>query len=186
MKDPRPAMISARPPERRSRVAKSWKTRTGSSELRTVTALVNRMLTWPAHRGENEGRGPTPTNRAGVLADAEDVQPDLLGELRLFDELAHTRGSGRRPVPRRVGCGFGEGVESKFHVDGRWSVVRVSHQARFGAPKVPCVWPVAPVTHHSPLVACRSALRSPPSDRCPARRVPLAARSTRTAEPLNG
>ncbi len=36
-------MISARPPESRSRVAKSWKTRTGSSELITETALVRRM-----------------------------------------------------------------------------------------------------------------------------------------------
>jgi hypothetical protein len=36
-------MISARPPERRSRVANSWKTRTGSSELMTLTALVRRM-----------------------------------------------------------------------------------------------------------------------------------------------
>ena len=35
MKEPRPAMISARPPESRSSVAKSWKTRTGSSELST-------------------------------------------------------------------------------------------------------------------------------------------------------
>jgi len=43
MKEPRPTMISARPPEIRSRVAKSWKTRTGSSELRTVTALVRRI-----------------------------------------------------------------------------------------------------------------------------------------------
>ena len=36
-------MISARPPESRSSVAKSWKTRTGSSELITVTALVRRI-----------------------------------------------------------------------------------------------------------------------------------------------
>ena len=36
-------MISARPPEIRSSVAKSWKTRTGSSELSTETALVSRM-----------------------------------------------------------------------------------------------------------------------------------------------
>ena len=43
MNEPRPAMISARPPESRSSVAKSWKTRTGSSELRTDTALVSRM-----------------------------------------------------------------------------------------------------------------------------------------------
>ena len=43
MKDPRPTVISARPPEMRSSVAKSWNTRTGSSELSTVTALVSRM-----------------------------------------------------------------------------------------------------------------------------------------------
>ena len=43
MNEPRPAMISARPPESRSTVAKSWKTRTGSSELSTVTALVSRI-----------------------------------------------------------------------------------------------------------------------------------------------
>ena len=43
MNEPQPAMISARPFEMRSSVAKSWKTRTGSSELRTVTALVRRM-----------------------------------------------------------------------------------------------------------------------------------------------
>ena len=43
MNEPRPAMISARPPESRSSVAKSWKTRTGSSELSTETALVRRI-----------------------------------------------------------------------------------------------------------------------------------------------
>ncbi len=43
MKEPRPAMISARPSESRSRVAKSWNTRTGSSELSTLTALVSRI-----------------------------------------------------------------------------------------------------------------------------------------------
>ena len=43
MNEPRPAMISARPPDSRSSVAKSWNTRTGSSELSTVTALVRRM-----------------------------------------------------------------------------------------------------------------------------------------------
>ena len=43
MKEPRPAMISARPPEIRSTSANSWKTRTGSSELSTVTALESRI-----------------------------------------------------------------------------------------------------------------------------------------------
>src|SRR5438094_58593 len=50
MNEPRPAMISALPSERRSRVENSWKTRTGSSELSTETALVRRMrfVRWEA------------------------------------------------------------------------------------------------------------------------------------------
>lgn len=44
MNEPRPAMISARPLEMRSSVENCWKTRTGSSELSTVTALVSRMF----------------------------------------------------------------------------------------------------------------------------------------------
>ena len=44
MKEPRPAMISARPPEIRSTVEYCWKTRTGSSDDSTVTALVSRMF----------------------------------------------------------------------------------------------------------------------------------------------
>ena len=43
MNEPRPAMISARPRLRLSRVANCWKTRTGSSELSTDTALVSRI-----------------------------------------------------------------------------------------------------------------------------------------------
>jgi hypothetical protein len=39
--DPRPAIISALPSDSRSNVEKSWKTRTGSSELSTETALDN-------------------------------------------------------------------------------------------------------------------------------------------------
>ena len=43
MNEPRPAMISALPPEMRSTWANCWKTRTGSSEERTVTALDKRI-----------------------------------------------------------------------------------------------------------------------------------------------
>jgi len=43
MKEPRPAMISARPLESKSRLANCWNTRTGSSELSTLTALLKRM-----------------------------------------------------------------------------------------------------------------------------------------------
>jgi hypothetical protein len=43
MNDPRPRMTSARPFDAASTVAKRWKTRTGSSELSTVTAEPSRM-----------------------------------------------------------------------------------------------------------------------------------------------
>jgi hypothetical protein len=59
MKKPRPTMISARPLERRSRVANCWKTRTGSSEPRTATALVRRIRSVraaAAARTTGEGR----------------------------------------------------------------------------------------------------------------------------------
>ena len=36
-------MISARPPDNRSSVANCWNTRTGSSLLSTLTALVSRI-----------------------------------------------------------------------------------------------------------------------------------------------
>src|SRR4028118_2336459 len=107
-------MISARPPETRSRVAKSWKTRTGSSELSTVTALLRRMFSVrvaaasaPAGEGtaqsgrggaradvlrgrggrERRGRRGDGVVRAVVLADAEDVEADRVRQLYLLDEL---------------------------------------------------------------------------------------------------
>ena len=43
MNEPRPAMISALPPEIRSTWANCSKTRTGSSEESTVTALESRI-----------------------------------------------------------------------------------------------------------------------------------------------
>jgi hypothetical protein len=43
VKEPRPRMISARPFESASTVEKRWNTRTGSSELSTVTAEPRRM-----------------------------------------------------------------------------------------------------------------------------------------------
>ena len=90
MNEPRPAMISARPPEIRSSVAKSWKTRTGSSELMTLTALVSRMRFVRARRrGEHDRRRGDDEVRPVVLADAEDVEPDLVGELDLLEQVAH-------------------------------------------------------------------------------------------------
>lgn len=43
MDDPRPAVISTRPPETASAVANCWNTRTGSSVLSTLTELPRRI-----------------------------------------------------------------------------------------------------------------------------------------------
>ena len=89
MNEPRPAMISARPPDSRSSVANCWKTRTGSSELSTVTALVRRMrFVRAAAGGEHDGGRRDGVVGPVVLADAEHVEPDLVGELDLLDQLA--------------------------------------------------------------------------------------------------
>jgi hypothetical protein len=65
MKDPRPAMISARPFESRSSVAKSWNTRTGSSELSTETALVRRIVRvrWAAAASTTAGADTVKSGR---------------------------------------------------------------------------------------------------------------------------
>ena len=82
-------MISARPPESRSSVENSWKTRIGSSELRTVTALVEPDPLRPRRDGgEHDRRRRDGEVGPVVLADAEDVEPDLVGELGLLDDLA--------------------------------------------------------------------------------------------------
>ena len=100
MNEPRPAMISARPPESRSSVANSWNTRTGSSELSTVTALVRRMRSVrAAAAAEHDRRRRDGEVGPVVLADAEDVEPDLVGELDLLDQVAQPlRGADRLPA----------------------------------------------------------------------------------------
>ena len=98
MNEPRPAMISARPPESRSSVAKSWKTRTGSSELSTRDRARQ-----PDPLGARRGGGEHDRRRrdgevgAVVLADAEDVEPDLVGELDLLEQVA-------QPLPGHPPC----------------------------------------------------------------------------------
>ena len=89
MNEPRPAMISARPPDSRSSVANCWKTRTGSSELMTLTALVSRMRDVRAAAAASTTAGAD-HHEVGpvVLAHAEHVEARLVGEDDLLDEVA--------------------------------------------------------------------------------------------------
>ncbi len=52
---------------------------------------------------------------AVVLADPEDVQPDLVGERRLLDQVAQALRGRDRPPRGRVGRELREGVETEFH-----------------------------------------------------------------------
>ena len=64
MNEPRPTTISARPCETRSSVAKFWKTRTGSAELRTfffMRDMLQHDLDWyQAHFQSENGGEPKP------------------------------------------------------------------------------------------------------------------------------
>ena len=62
MNEPRPTTISALPCEMRSSVAKSWKTRTGSSALWTWTALARRIRPVRAAAAERMTAGDVSRN----------------------------------------------------------------------------------------------------------------------------
>jgi hypothetical protein len=104
MNDPRPAMISARPPERRSSVAKSWKTRTGSSELSTLTALVRRMRsvraaaaasTTAGAETANSGRWCSPTPKTSRPSSSASAISSSRSRRRACGEMVRpVRGSG--------------------------------------------------------------------------------------------
>ena len=115
MNEPRPAMISARPRDRRSSVANCWNTRTGSSELMTETALVSRIrVVRSAAAASTTAGAETAKSRPVVLADAEHVEPDLVREHDLLDELAQPRpgvGLAGRTGPAQLP----EGVEPELH-----------------------------------------------------------------------
>ena len=81
MNEPRPRITSARPFETASRVANRWKTRTGSSELSTVTAEPSRIRSVrPAMAASTTSGADDREVVAVVLADAEEVEAELVGE----------------------------------------------------------------------------------------------------------
>ena len=108
-------MISARPPETASRVEKRWYTRTGSSVLRTVTAVPSRM------RLVRDAIAPRRTSGAlirevgtVVLADAEKVDADPIGQLGLGDDVTEDLGLRLGPAVLVRGD-VTEGVDTQFN-----------------------------------------------------------------------
>ena len=89
MNEPRPRITSARPLDGASSVEKRWKTRTGSSERSTVTAEPSRMrFVRAGDRGQHHLRRRDGEIGAVMLADADEVDADLVGEHCLLDDVA--------------------------------------------------------------------------------------------------
>ena len=70
-------------------------------------------------RGEHDGGRRDGEVGPVVLADAEDVEPDLVGELHLLDEVPQPLGRADRPPRLRVGRHLGERVDPELHAP-RW------------------------------------------------------------------
>ena len=89
MKDPRPRITSARPFESASSVENRWKTRTGSSVLRTVTDEPSRMRSRaPGDRREHHLGRRDREVASVVLADAKSVEAELIGQHGFLDDVA--------------------------------------------------------------------------------------------------
>ena len=141
MNEPRPSITSARPLERASTVEKRWKTRMGSSELRTVTAEPSRMLLGPGGGGGQEHlRGGHCEVAAVVLPHAEGVKSDGVGQLRLVQQLPQHLGV-RLGCRRDVHADVAERVQAEQDLAGTHgsggSTVAV------GSPAGAAVWPGA-------------------------------------------
>jgi len=66
-------------------------------------------------RGEHDSRGGDSELGPVVLADAEHVEADLVGELDLLEQVAQPLRRRDRPAGCRVGRHFREGVDAQFH-----------------------------------------------------------------------
>ena len=87
----------------------------GSSELSTLDR-ARRAGCARALGGRREHDGGRRDGEVGavVLADAEDVEPDLVGELDLLDQVAQPLGGADDPARHRVGRQLREGVDAEL------------------------------------------------------------------------
>jgi len=79
MKEPRPATISARPREMRSRVATPEKTRTAGRRHQNRDCAGGRILSVRASAAERITQELSQGTPLGDVANAEDVQSDPIG-----------------------------------------------------------------------------------------------------------
>ena len=71
-----------------------------------------------------------------MLADAEDVEADLIGELDLLHEIAEALGRIDAPPGFRVGAHLGKGVNAQFHACRPVCLLRGSHRGGPGFRRV--------------------------------------------------
>ena len=97
-------------------MANCWNTRTGSSELSPETALVRRMLfrSRPGRR-QRHGRRRDRVIEAVVLAEAEHLEPGLVGQHDLLDQVFEPLGRADQATGHRVGADVVEAVEADLH-----------------------------------------------------------------------
>jgi isoquinoline 1-oxidoreductase alpha subunit len=107
-------MISARPPDSRSTVANSWNTRTGSSELSTVTALLRRSrLVRAAIAAEYHRRRRRHEVGPVVLPDGEHVEAKLVCQLGLLHEVLDPLFRADEHAGGWIRCYFDKTAESR-------------------------------------------------------------------------
>ena len=136
MNEPRPAVISARPSETASSVANRSKTRTGSSELSTVTEVpswirrVRPAIAASSTSGaliEKSGRWCSPTPKKS--------RPTAVGQHGLLDHLAQRHGVvDRLSVRPRLPVAEGVQPERRRLRGAQPGVVHHAAEPRTGAP----------------------------------------------------
>ncbi len=121
MNEPRPRMTSARPFDIALSVEKRWKTRTGSSELSTVTAEPSRIrLVRAGDRGEHDFGRRDGEVGAVVLADADEIDAELVGEHGLADHVADDLRMGQQPA---IGAGRDVAERVQPELELQWHFV---------------------------------------------------------------
>ncbi len=116
MNEPRPAMISARPLEMRSTVANSSNTRTGivGGKDRDGAGQAD-VLGARRRRGEYHSRRGGDEILPVVLADAEDVETDLIGQLDLLHQVSEPLDGVDPLAGQRIRGIFDKRIDPEFH-----------------------------------------------------------------------
>jgi hypothetical protein len=139
-------------------VAKSWNTRTGSAEERTVTAQADALRACRGGSERNHGRGDGEV-RPVVLAQPKDLEAKLVGKLDLLEQLTQPP---RRPARIRAKWQIREGGKAQFHT------ARLSLRAAFTPARwVSIPWPAGARSYGDDASTGERVPRAVSSERAP-------------------